>query len=521
MIRSTRSLASQATTTFTSIANPTSNVQRIRLVVNPPNPILTSAPISTSLPTSNHVFAVPVSARRAGDNRVAIGNPYAIAPTPTLPDPAPARWVNAPWIATGNTVPTAHASASALPAVGAGATVPGVSATSSRVSSVATTTAITPPVSPVTTSAAIPATTSAPTPTTTSAAVPATIPAATPATTTSAPTPPARQILTPRPVRALRAARAARATTGDGAAAARATGENGENGEEERYDDDEDEDDNMKIDWKHGDLEYMEVDWCEVFFFSFYNPKKSTKILHINTTIFYIGSFPFAYPPFFLVLLVSRSAIFFVEGRVYLPLCVFMLEDTLFLSIYPIYLRLGWLPLFVHTLNIPTYRRYPIYLHIFATVIEVNILEKHYGYEYREYVIWRWSRLGRYKYKYNEVEVTSSTVLAIFNGAVNVFRTIKTRSGVTGGFVPLGGAEEDGISADGLVERRQGSVCSYYGWWSGEGALTLWLPRGWLVAIRHLRSGTDVMLMTTSVYVFDIKTILHYNSCKLVIMEAE
>ncbi|KAI7855337.1 hypothetical protein BDC45DRAFT_568237 [Circinella umbellata] len=57
-----------------------------------------------------------------------------------------------------------------------------------------------------------------------------------------------------------------------------------------------------------------------------------------------------------------------------------------------------------------------------------------------------------------EVEVTSSTVLAIFNGAVNGFRTIKTRSGVTGGFVPLGGAEEDGISADGLVERRQGSV---------------------------------------------------------------
>ncbi|KAI7855288.1 hypothetical protein BDC45DRAFT_534535 [Circinella umbellata] len=459
MIRSTRSLASQATTTFTSIANPTSNVQRIRLVVNPPNPILTSSPISTSLPTSNHVFAVPVSARRAGDHRVAIGNFHAIAPTPTLPDPTPARWVNAPWVATGNTVPTAHASASALPAVGAGATVPGVSATSSRVSSVATTTAITPPVSPVTTSAAIPATTSAATPTTTSAAVPATIPAATPATTTSAPTPSARTILTPRPVRALRAARAARATTGDGAAAADAgaTGENGENGEGR---DDEDEDDNMEIDWKHGDLEYMEVDWCEVFFFSFYNPKKSTK-----------------------------------QGD-----------------------KLGWLPLFVHISNIPTYRRYPIYLHIFATVIEVNILEKHYGYEYREYVIWRWSR---YKYKYNEVEVTSSTVLAIFNGAVNGFRTIKTRSGVTGGFVPLGGAEEDGISADGLVERRQGSVCSYYGWWSGEGALTLWLPRGWLVAIRHLRSGTDVMLMTTSVYVFDIKTILHYSSCKLVIMEAE
>ena len=32
-----------------------------------------------------------------------------------------------------------------------------------------------------------------------------------------------------------------------------------------------------------------------------------------------------------------------------------------------------------------------------------------------------------------------------------------------------------------------------------------------LVAIRHLRSGTDVMLMTTSVYVFDIKTVSYFS----------
>ncbi|KAI7855338.1 hypothetical protein BDC45DRAFT_568238 [Circinella umbellata] len=266
MIRSTRSLASQATTTFTSIANPTSNVQRIRSVVNPPTPILTSAPFFTSPPASDHVFSIPVSARRAGDNRVAIGNPYAIAPTPTLPDPAPARWVNANWVATSN----AFALSAVGGRVGAGATVPGVSATSSRISSVATATVITPPASLVTTSAAVPATIPAATPTTTSAPTSPTIPAATPTTTsiavtatvpatapaiTSAPTPPARPILTPRPIRAIRDARAARAG---------ATGAHGENEEERRDENDaEDDDVKMEIDWKFGDLEYMNVDWCE------------------------------------------------------------------------------------------------------------------------------------------------------------------------------------------------------------------------------------------------------------------
>ncbi|KAI7847169.1 hypothetical protein BDC45DRAFT_578419 [Circinella umbellata] len=55
-----------------------------------------------------------------------------------------------------------------------------------------------------------------------------------------------------------------------------------------------------------------------------------------------------------------------------------------------------------------------------------------------------------------EVEATPSRVSPFFIGV--------TRSGVTGRLIPLGRAEEDGISADGLVERRQGSVCSYYGW---------------------------------------------------------
>ncbi|KAG2215678.1 hypothetical protein INT45_003779 [Circinella minor] len=79
MIRSTRYLASQATTALTSIANPTSNVRRIRLVVNPPTPILTSSPISTSPPTSEHVFAIPAPVRRTVDHWTAIGNAHAFA----------------------------------------------------------------------------------------------------------------------------------------------------------------------------------------------------------------------------------------------------------------------------------------------------------------------------------------------------------------------------------------------------------------------------------------------------------
>ncbi|KAG2222257.1 hypothetical protein INT45_010670 [Circinella minor] len=270
MIRSTRSLTSQATTALTSIANPTSNVRRIRLVVNPPTSILTSSPISTSAP--EHVFAIPAPVRRVEDHWAAIGNAHAFAPITTLPDPTPARWVNAGRVAMGNAVPIAHDSVFALPAVvsraGAVSTGPGVPATTSRVSAVATDTVTTSAASPVTTSTAVPITTSAAvpatipaaTPTTTSEPTPpATIPAATPAIT-SAPTPPARPILTPRPVRALRDARAARAAAAVGAHAG-ATGENGEN--EEERDEDDDADVKMEIDWKFGDMEYMEVDWCE------------------------------------------------------------------------------------------------------------------------------------------------------------------------------------------------------------------------------------------------------------------
>ncbi|KAG2205284.1 hypothetical protein INT45_004422 [Circinella minor] len=73
-----------------------------------------------------------------------------------------------------------------------------------------------------------------------------------------------------------------------------------------------------------------------------------------------------------------------------------------------------------------------------------------------------------------------------------VFEPLRyTRSGVTGRFVPLGGAEEDGILADGLVERRQGSVCSYYGWWNGEGVPTS-VASLWLVTVGVGKGGSRV-----------------------------
>ncbi|KAG2214786.1 hypothetical protein INT45_003188 [Circinella minor] len=86
-----------------------------------------------------------------------------------------------------------------------------------------------------------------------------------------------------------------------------------------------------------------------------------------------------------------------------------------------------------------------------------------------------------------------------------VFEPLRyTRSGVTGRFVPLGGAEEDGILADGLVERRQGSVCSYYGWWNGEGVPTsvasLWLVT---VGVGSWHESDDKQAF----FFFDIKTI--------------
>ncbi|KAG2216859.1 hypothetical protein INT45_005226 [Circinella minor] len=85
-----------------------------------------------------------------------------------------------------------------------------------------------------------------------------------------------------------------------------------------------------------------------------------------------------------------------------------------------------------------------------------------------------------------------------------VFEPLRTRSGVTGRFVPLGGAEEDGILADGLVERRQGSVCSYYGWWNGEGVPTsvasLWLVT---VGVGSWHESDDKQAF----FFFDINTI--------------
>ena len=41
------------------------------------------------------------------------------------------------------------------------------------------------------------------------------------------------------------------------------------------------------------------------------------------------------------------------------------------------------------------------------------------------------------------------------------------------------------------MERRQGSVCSYYGWWNGEGVLTP-VASLWLVTVGVGKGGSRV-----------------------------